>query len=185
MEHPSTSLSGPKNHRHPSMEVRMETHTGYYATHRYFLHNKTHIVNLRIFALPCSASIIALNTASENVHSSNLDVSNEWATPMARAPSTTNVHPRATNFNFSPIHHGRDILQSLKMGVVVHAFNKPCCILDVDPIQSCNFSFKIIILQTPYLSMKHRCLVDADMRLHNPIPLPFFQCPKISGSTQR
>jgi hypothetical protein len=38
-----------------------------------------------MFAFPRSASIIALNTASENVHQNNLDVSNERAMPTARS----------------------------------------------------------------------------------------------------
>jgi len=55
------------------------------------------------------------------------------------------------------------------MGVVVHAFNKRRCILDFDPMQSCN-KHRILILQTAKLSMKYRCLEDGDMRLHNRLP---------------
>ncbi len=102
---------------------------------RHFLHHTTHIHNSRMFAFPRRASIIALNTASENVQLLNLDVSNEWATPMARAPSTTKCAPACHPSQLDLSWH---IQQSLKMGVVAHAFNKRRCILDVDPEQTCN-----------------------------------------------
>lgn len=133
----------------PSMEVievgpweHIMAHACHHAPHhepltqRHFLHHTTHIHNSRRFAFPRSASIIALNTASENVQHNNLDVSNEWATPTARAPSTTKCAPPCPASQLDPIPW--HILQSLKMGVVAHAFNKRRCILDVDFIQSCN-----------------------------------------------
>jgi hypothetical protein len=71
------------------------------STQRHFLHHTTHMKNSRRFAFPRSASIIALNTASENVHSYNLDVTSG---PRQRLehPQRLNVHPRATNLNLIP-----------------------------------------------------------------------------------
>jgi hypothetical protein len=91
-----------------------------------------------MFPFPRSASIIAMNTSSENVQLDNLDVSNEWATPTALAPSITKCAPPCHQSPLDPIHHGTGILQSLKMGVVAHAFNKRGYILDVDINKSCN-----------------------------------------------
>ena len=103
----------------PSMEViedghwkHIRAHACHHAPHhepltqRHILHHTTHIHNSRRFAFPRSASIIALNTASENVQQYNLDVSNEWATPTARAPSTTKCAPPCLQFQLDPIHHG-------------------------------------------------------------------------------
>ncbi len=63
------------------------------STQRYFLYHTTHMRNSRRFAFTRSASIIALNTTSENVQFNNLDVSNEWATRTTRVPSTTKCAP--------------------------------------------------------------------------------------------
>ncbi len=76
------------------------------STQRHFLHHITDIHNSRMFAFPRSAPVIALNTASENLHHSNLAVSDEWATLTARAPSTTNCAPPCHPSQLDPIHHG-------------------------------------------------------------------------------
>jgi hypothetical protein len=106
-----------------------------------------------------------LNTASENVQSHNLDVSNEWATPTARAPSRLNVHPRATNLILIPsIMAHTTILEDWCCGVCLQQTPlHPWCWNNL----ILKLASKILILQTAKLSMKHRCLEDGDMRLHN------------------
>ncbi len=70
--------------------------------HRHFLHHTTHMYNSRIFPFPRSASIIALNPASENLHLSSLDVRTSGPRRRLEHPQRLNAHPRATNLKSIP-----------------------------------------------------------------------------------
>ena len=115
MEHPSTSLPHKWLVKHGShrrwtlnepiyaLGFGCTTSRAINTDERHFLHHTTHIHNSRMFAFPRSASIIALNTASENVHHSKLGVSNKCATPtQPEHPRRLNVHPHATNLKLIP-----------------------------------------------------------------------------------
>ena len=184
MEHPSTSLPHKWLVTPPAWKSESKIdigntfslichHAPHYdpSTQRHILHHATHMNNSRMFAFPRSASIIALNTAFENVQFHNLDVSNKWATPTRlEHPQRLDLHPRATNLNL--IHPSWYIPQSLKMGVVAHAFSKHRCILDVDPLQSSNELPKCNSTNCKAVNEASGCLEDGDMRLQNHGPLP-------------